>query len=417
MSNWESISRLVNFTTKGITPSYVDHSSITVLNQKCIRNNKIDYSFSQYTDDTKNIPSDKFVKKGDILVNSTGTGTAGRCAFVSKTPENYRLITDSHILILRCSSFYEAQCLNYILYSFEEKLMSFMTGSSGQSELDKVVLLGLKTKMTKNPKDQRKIASVLSALDAKIELNNKINAELETMAKTLYDYWFVQFDFSNAKGKPYKTSGGKMVWNQELKREIPENWEVKKLGDLGSFKNGVNYDPSNPGRIACPIINVRNISASSYFIKNSDLDIIYLRENDLRKYSVHQGNIIIARSGIPGATRLISNVEENTLYCGFAIRYELVNLLNKLSIFLYLKSIEEMIKKGSGGTILKNVNQATLNNLVIAFPDEEIIISKFNKLIEPLFDKINLIEQENQQLATLRDFLLPMLMNGQVVIV
>jgi type I restriction enzyme S subunit len=79
-----------------------------------------------------------------------------------------------------------------------------------------------------------------------------------------------------------------------------------------------------------------------------------------------------------------------------------------------LKSIEEMIKNGSGGTILKNVNQATLNNLVIAFPDKEIIISKFNKLIDPLFDKINLIEKENQQLASLRDWLLPMLMNGQV---
>ena len=85
---------------------------------------------------------------------------------------------------------------------------------------------------------QQKIASVLSALDSKIELNNRINAELEVMAKTIYEYWFVQFDFPNKNGKPYKTSGGKMVWNEELKREIPEGWELGVLSDLGEIIGG-----------------------------------------------------------------------------------------------------------------------------------------------------------------------------------
>ncbi|MBI1838667.1 MAG: restriction endonuclease subunit S [Flavobacteriia bacterium] len=83
----------------------------------------------------------------------------------------------------------------------------------------------------KDLETQSKIAKVLSYLDAKIELNNKINAELEAMAKLIYDYWFVQFDFPNEEGKPYKSSGGKMVWNEELKREIPEGWEVEKLSN------------------------------------------------------------------------------------------------------------------------------------------------------------------------------------------
>lgn len=305
----------------------------------------------------------------------------------------------------------------YFIYLFENLIVKRITGGTGDSTIPNFPPMNV---VRKTPIElpslhtQQKIAKVLSDLDGKIELNNKINAELEAMAKTFYDYWFVQFDFPDANGKPYKSSGGKMVWNEELKREIPGSWEAKKLEDLGNFKNGVNYDPSNPGEIACPIINVRNISASSYFIKNSDLDIIYLRENDVRKYSVHKGSIIIARSGIPGATRLISDIEANTLYCGFAIHYELINLSNKLPIFFYLKSIEEMIKNGSGGTILKNVNQATLNNLIVAFPNNELIISKFNELVDPLFDKINLIEKENQELASLRDWLLPMLMNGQV---
>ena len=268
---------------------------------------------------------------------------------------------------------------------------------------------------------QKSIAKVLSDLDAKIELNNKINQELEAMAKTLYDYWFVQFDFptppsstSGIVGKPYKSSGGKMVYNAELKREIPEGWEVKELGELGEFKNGVNYNPSNPGEIACPIINVRNISASSFFVQNEDLDIIYLSESDVRNYSVSEESIIIARSGIPGATRLISDIAKNTLYCGFAIQYELINLRNKIPIFFFLKSLEEHIKSGSGGTILKNVNQGILKALLICLPNNEELLIKFNRLIEPIFDKINNLKKQNQQLSSLRDWLLPMLMNGQV---
>lgn len=264
--------------------------------------------------------------------------------------------------------------------------------------------------------EQVKIGDLFFKISEKIKVNNKINQELESMAKTLYDYWFVQFDFPDTNGKPYKSSGGKMIFNKELKREIPEGWECNLLGDLGDFKNGVNYDPSNPGEIACPIINVRNISKSSYFLKNEDLDIIYLRESDVRKYAVHKGSIIIARSGIPGATRLIADFEDNTLYCGFAIHYELEDLNHKIPVFFYLKSIEEIIKNGSGGTILKNVNQATLNNLKLALPNSESIIKIINEKINPIFNKINLIQKENQKLSELRDWLLPMLMNGQVTV-
>ena len=111
---------------------------------------------------------------------------------------------------------------------------------------------------------------------------------------------------------------------------------------------------------------------------------------------------------------LISDIAENTLYCGFAIHYELKNLKNKIPIFFYLKSIEKQIKNGSGGTILKNVNQGTLSALLFPLPIYNSITTKFNELIQPIFSKINLIQLENQKLTELRDWLLPMLMNGQV---
>ena len=307
----------------------------------------------------------------------------------------------------------------FIYYALKYNIRTLLKQGSGTTfdSVNKDVINDFELIIPESIHDRENITKVLNTLDKKIELNNLINVELESMSKTLYDYWFVQFDFPDENGKPYKTSGGKMVWSEELNREIPEGWKVRKLGDIGNFKNGVNYDPSNPGEIACPIINVRNISASTYFIKNEDLDIIYLRKSDVKKYAVHNGSIIIARSGIPGATRLIADIAENTLYCGFAIHYQLENLDFKIPIFFYLKSNEYQIQNnGSGGTIMKNVNQLTLNALNVCLPRDNSLLLGFNNLIQPIFDKISLIQIENQKLTELRDWLLPMLMNGQVTV-
>jgi type I restriction enzyme S subunit len=321
------------------------------------------------------------------------SGTVGLPHFINKDffPHNTALFIKD----------FKGNYPRYIYYLIKTLGLNDYKSGSGVPTMNRNHLHPIKVRAFLDLEEQHKIAKVLSDLDTKIEINNRINSELEAMAKTLYDYWFVQFDFPYSPpsegcpqdgvvfGKPYKSTGGKMVWNEELKREIPEGWDCVLLGEMGNFKNGVNYDPSKPGNIACPIINVRNISATSYFLKNSDLDIIYLNQSDVQKYAVHEGSIIIARSGIPGATRLISDFAENTLYCGFAIHYELNDLALKIPVFFYLKSIEEMIKNGSGGTILKNVNQATLNNLQVVFPKKETTISQFNKLIKPLFNKIN----------------------------
>ncbi len=260
---------------------------------------------------------------------------------------------------------------------------------------------------------QQKIASVLSSLDSKIELNNRINNELEAMAKILYDYWFVQFDFPDANGKPYKTNGGKMVWNKELKKEIPEGWASKNLNYFGDFKNGINYDPSIAGDTIANIINVRNISSSSLFIQKSTLDQICLQGDNVQKYLVSNDDILIARSGIPGATRLMFEYNENTIYCGFIIRFRVSNPVYKNYLFFSIKNIEKASTAKSAGTIMQNINQESLNRLIVIDPKDH-LIDKFNEFISPIFNKMNNINNENQQLSSLRDWLLPMLMNGQV---
>jgi len=260
---------------------------------------------------------------------------------------------------------------------------------------------------------QKKIANSISIIDQKIQINNQINQELEAMAKTLYDYWFVQFDFPDRNGKPYKSSGGKMVYNPELKREIPEGWGVEKLGDLAQFKNGINYEKTSSGSEKVKIINVRNISSSTIFINRTDLDEIFLENDKSTNFIVNEGMILITRSGIPGATRLVSELEAKTVYSGFIIASEVNDLIYKNLIFYYLKNVEEVLKNQSAGTIMKNISQSVLTDMVVSLPPQNLLL-KFNSIIDNLLEQMKNVQRQNQELTQLRDWLLPMLMNGQV---
>ncbi len=430
MSNWEPVSAFVKFTTKGITPTYVDNSTIIVLNQKCIRNNKIDYSFAQFTDDSKDISATKFVQKGDILVNSTGTGTAGRSAFVAELPKRHRLIVDSHILILRCNSINEAQCLSYNLYSFEKKLMSFMTGSSGQSELDKVVLLNIKTKIPKDSTTQIKIASILSSLESKIELNNRINAGLEAMAKTMYDYWFVQFDFpcpelvegplanSDIVGKPYKTSGGKMVWNEELKRKIPEGWNNGSFGDYANLKGGYAFKSSWWKEKGVPVIKIKDINEDSTLSLENCAFVGEDKYSLTKNYEAFTGDVVIALTGATiGKYGIVTKSQKPILVnqrvglfkLGIKPLEKLPFLINSLNQEYFRKTVFVI----ASGAAQPNISTDQIDEIPLVIPRKE-ILDNFN--LNCSFSYKNIIKNqiENQQLTSLRDWLLPLLMNGQV---
>ncbi|HFR3759139.1 TPA: restriction endonuclease subunit S, partial [Streptococcus suis] len=242
---------------------------------------------------------------------------------------------------------------------------------------------------------------------------NQINEELEAMAKTLYDYWFVQFDFPDENGKPYKSSGGKMVYNDQLKREIPEGWGVKQLGEICEFRNGINYEKSETGDTLSKIVNVRNISNSSTFVTTHDLDSITLDRRRIESYLVTDRTILITRSGIPGATRIVSDIPVNTIYSGFIIGATVANLNLFYYVFYHLKNIEMLMSNQSAGTIMKNISQTTLSEIRIVIPNKE-IQKVFSNEVRSLLDVIENNLKQNQELTQLRDWLLPMLMNGQV---
>lgn len=255
-------------------------------------------------------------------------------------------------------------------------------------------------------------AKILKNIDEKIVYNNAISSQLESLAKTIYDYWFLQFDFPDENGNPYRSSGGKMVWNDELKREIPEGWTSKKLEELADFGNGINYDKDIKGDKDYKIVNVRNITSSSLLIDKSDLDDICLKQDLSDKYLINKNDILIARSGTPGAVRLLLD-NDNALYCGFIIHCLPVDVEDRLYLTFSLKKYEGTNATKTGGSILQNVSQSTLKDLNIVYPNKEFII-KFNNKIQPLIDMMQNIIKENEELSSLRDFLLPLLMNGQV---
>jgi len=417
INNWRPVASFVKFSTKGVAPRYVDLSSTLVLNQKCIRNHSIDYSFAQYISGDQKISDAKYLKSGDILFNSTGQGTAGRCAFVKHLPSDVKVTIDSHILLLRCSSYHEAQCLSYALYSFEKTLQSFMDGSTGQAELDKVRVFNLLTKIPKDGAKQKKIAAVLSALDAKIELNNRINAELEAMAKTLYDYWFVQFDFPDAKGHPYKSSGGKMVYSKKLKREIPAGWNVEPLIDCCSVIDCLHSKKPDACFEADKyfLIQLENILdnglldvTAKYHVSKADYET-WTSRIEIRNYDVVMTNA--------GRIAAFAQVPEY-IVCGIGRNITAIrpNSISPSYFFLSLSGLDVQKQISANldhGAFFKSFNVKGIKILQLIRPAEQ-IETVFERMAAPIIKKRQLVMNENQRLSGLRDFLLPMLMNGQV---
>lgn len=303
----------------------------------------------------------------------------------------------------------------YFIYLFENLIVKRITGGTGDSTIPNFPPMNVVRKIPielPSLYTQKKIAKVLSDLDAKIELNNKINTELEAMAKTLYDYWFVQFDFpfDFAQGKPkadirpYKSSGGKMVWNEELKREIPVGWEVKELSDIANITMG----QSPPGES---------------YNENGNGTVFYQGCTDfgnrfptIRKFTTSptryakQGDILLSVRAPVGTMNI---AKEN---CCIGRGLAALNSKDDCMSYLYevmvnLKQIFD--RRNVNGTTFGSITKDDLFSLKVISPTKE-ILTKYSNITNPFFEKQNILELQNKELASLRDWLLPMLMNGQV---
>ena len=241
--------------------------------------------------------------------------------------------------------------------------------------------------------NKTEIGKLLSSLDDKIALNNRINAKLEQMAKRLYDYWFVQFDFPNADGKPYKASGGKMVWNEELKREIPEGWEVKKLGEIALVKRGTT-------------ITEKDTTKGNVKVVAGGLDFSYYHNQSNRKANC----ITVSGSGENAG---FVNFWREPIFASDCSTVQCENDIDTMLCYFALKMQEKRFYRISHKSAQPHIYPKDVAEIPIVVPNEA-VKSKISDFFLKSNWKIALIEKETQKLTALRDRLLPLLMNGQV---
>lgn len=295
----------------------------------------------------------------------------------------------------------------YVYYFLKTQYKELRNLSSGvRKNLNSNDIKNYPIRLPQNLDSQKKIANVLKALDAKIELNNRINAELEAMAKTLYDYWFVQFDFPDANDKPYKTSGGKMVYNPTLKREIPEGWSDKTLSQIANITMGQSPEGSS--------YNEEGIGTIFY---QGSTDFGWLFPTT-RQYTTapsrmaKKGDILLSVRAPVGDMNIA-----NTDCC---IGRGLAALNSKTDsdgfLFYVMKYFKQIFdRRNSEGTTFGSITKNDLHSLTLAYPTADLlkkydeVVTNYNKMI---FER----SLENRELISLRDWLLPMLMNGQVTV-
>lgn len=375
------------FRSLNIKPFYIDKSDLL-------------YISSEFNEKIKKSK----LMTGDLVI--VRTGQPGTCCVV---PQEFDGCNCSDLVIVRPDKklvnpyYLEA----YINFMAQKQINNHQVGA-----IQKHFNVGSAKEMLvylPDRKKQEKIANLVRRINCKIDLNNKINTELEAIAKILYDYWFLQFEFPNEEGKPYKSSGGKLVWNEELKREIPEGWSIKILDDIAEMiTKSINpeenqtyeyYSIPSFDDFGMPIMEVgENIDSNKYCVPNESILVSKLNPQFKRLWYVGKATefSICSTEFIPFISR---NGTKEFLY----------SVLNSKAFYQF------MVQSSSSSTgSRKRMQPELMKSFIICYPNDIKIIQKYCEAIQGILEKILAGKRENQELTSLRDFLLPLLMNGQV---
>lgn len=319
-------------------------------------------------------------------------------------------------LITPNESFLIGKYLNVVLHSpYAKKYFEANASGSGQRYTLTTEIIGGFPVPLIDISQQKEIGDIFANLDKRIENNNAICSNLEAMAKLLYDYWFIQFDFPDENGKPYKSSGGKMVWNDELKREIPAGWEVKPIKHICTFENGDRSDnyPKESEFVESGIPFISGSCMTGSYIDMSSVRYI-TREKamSLRSGKVKKNDLLFTLRGSLGKC-IYSPFENAVINAALVIIRE--TIVPKTYLFALLKSdyYQRLFTNNNNGSIQANLSVDVIGAMPSIVPDKK-TLDAFNGYMSNINTAVLNRYNENQQLASLRDFLLPMLMNGQV---
>ena len=356
----------------------------------------------------------KFRNGDTLLAKITPCLENGKTAFVNCLQEDEIGFGSTEFIVLRAKENIDERFLYYLSISpeFRKQAISLMEGTSGRKRVNENALK-ISDFLIPDFEEQKKIANILSAIDDKISLNNQINQELEAMAKTLYDYWFVQFDFPDQNGNPYRSSGGKMVYNPELKREIPEGWGVETLRDFESkIITGKTPSRANSDNFGgeIPFITIGDIRGNTFIYSTSE-SLTDLGASVQQNKYLPKGSLCvscIATVGEIGFTTEWSHTNQQINSIVFEDK------THRYYLYFALKNYFENAKASAKtGNTFANMNKEDFSGIRIILSSKE-IKNYFHEISEPYFAQIKCLQGENQELTQLRDWLLPMLMNGQV---
>ena len=363
---------------------------------------------------------DEFILNKDDIITPLTEQSLGLLGTTARIPESGKYIQSQDVALVKCKKGLLDPNFCYYLISSSVVRQQLSAGAQ-QTKIRHTSPDKIKdcTVWIPELEVQKRIGHILSDIDEKIALNRQINDNLEAMAKQLYDYWFVQFDFPNEEGKPYKSSGGAMVWNDKLKREIPQGWSVLSVNDIAASVRGVSYAKddmvdSNNGVLVLRGNNIQdnhliydsNVAyiPSSFVSENQrirPLDIIMTMSSGSKEHIGKSAMFQFASEDTFGAFLTKFTAKEHCAYLLF-------NLFNS-------KYFKAKIKSIACGTGINNLTNQTFDEIYVVMPEDELLL-EFDKRQSQIFAEIGLIEKSNMELTKQRDELLPLLMNGQATV-
>ena len=353
----------------------------------------------------------EFILKKDDIITPLTEQAIGLLGSTAKIPCDGKYIQSQDVALIKCK---EKLNPNFAFYLIPSKLVrNQLSAAAQQTKIRHTSPDRIKNCTVWIPEysSQEKIGNFLSSIDKKIALNSRINAKLEQMAKRLYDYWFVQFDFPNENGKPYKSSGGKVAYNAELKREIPAGWEVGNLYEIADYINGLacqNFRPKENEQ-SLPVIKIREMNEG--ITKDTEQVSINIPE----KYKINNGDILFSwsatlevmvwNSGKGGLNQHIFKVVPKNYFSNEYVYQQLDR---------YIVNFQKQAEARK--TTMGHITSEHINQSRVVLPPKE-IVQAFTQKVKALSKMQSNLKTENLRLAIMRDRLLPLLMNGQVEMV
>ena len=351
------------------------------------------------------------LKKGMIAItkDSETRDDIGMSTYIADSFDN--VILGYHTaLIIPNNNIVNSKYLNaYLNSKLARNYFSNSASGSGQRYTLTIDIIGNLPVFLPNMQEQSKIGNILSYSDRVIENNTHINNNLEELMKTIYQRWFIEFEFPNEEGKPYKSSGGKFVYNNELKQEIPEGWKVKKLSDVNNIFLGGTPNTKNSLYWNGNIKWMNSGEVSNFPVVDTELKITKMGlENSATKY-MKKGTIVVSITGNIRTSILAENMCANQSVVGI----EENSLLKKSYLYPIMKNMTDYYINISSGNCQKHINKKTLEETLIPIPTSN-VLNNYYGLAEPYCNLIINNGITNKKLANQKNFLLPLLMNGQI---